>query len=103
MKIAAARSFYQHYGEQVRAIAPHSSWALFEADGSWSSSPEDCELAVLIGDAYCLQFKEVLLRIATLKWVHSENSGIDGPFYKIIKENGIVLTNSPGANAIEVG
>lgn len=102
MKIAAARSFYESYAKQVRAIAPNASWALFEPDGSWFSSPEGCDLAVLIGDAYCPSFKKVLLQVSTLKWVHSENSGIDGRFYESIMAKDIILTNSPGANASEV-
>ncbi|MBN2332247.1 MAG: D-2-hydroxyacid dehydrogenase [Deltaproteobacteria bacterium] len=102
MKIAAARSFHDQYAEQVKCVVPHSSWALFEPDGSWSSSPADCELAVLIGDAYCPPFKEALLQISALKWVHTENSGIDGDFYERIIAKDIILTNSPGANANEV-
>ncbi len=91
MKIATARSFYEKYIKQVQAITPNASWALFELDGSWFSSPKDREPCC--PDRRCLlcpQFKETLLKIPALKWVHSENSGIDGRFYRSIRKKGII-------------
>lgn len=37
----------------------------------------------------------------SLRWVHTENSGIDSLFYHELINRGITLTRSPGANAPE--
>jgi phosphoglycerate dehydrogenase-like enzyme len=57
---------------------------------------------VLTGDAYCNRFKEAMLKAADLRWLHTENSGIDGEFYEKILARKVLMTKSTGANAPEV-
>ncbi len=101
MKIVAGRGFYDRFGKDVQAIWPDSHWSLLEPDGTWSTPPMDSNVAALIGDAYCAQFKELLLELPGLSWVHTENTGIDGAFYQEILAKKILLSSSPGTNAPE--
>lgn len=102
MKIAAGLGFYQQFGAKAEKVLPGINWALFAPDGSWSASPDDAHLAVLVDDAYRPDFKEAILKADDLRWLHTENSGVDGEFYERILARQVVLTRSPGANAPEV-
>jgi len=102
MNIAAGRKFYDQFGKQAEAVCPVIRWSLFEQDGSWTNPPDNVEVAVLIADAYCDQFKDAILQSSALRWVHTENTGTDGPFYQQVIDKGLLLTRSPGANAPEV-
>ena len=102
MKILAGRNFYEQFGHKAMEICPDCDWALLEPDGSWSESPHDAEIAVLISDAYCQQFKDAILSAPGIKWVHTENTGVDGFFYSELLARDILLTRSSGANAPEV-
>ena len=102
MKILAGRKFHEHFGKEAEEIAQGLSWSLLEQDGSWSSDPSNSEIAVLIGDVYCKHFKETVLKIPKLQWLHTEDTGTDGPFYQKLLSTNILLTRSAGANAPEV-
>jgi phosphoglycerate dehydrogenase-like enzyme len=102
MKVAAGRSFFERYGERADAIVPDLGWALIEADSSWSEPPENCDLIVLAGDAYRKAFIDAAMALPAPRWAHSEDAGTDGPFYDAMREKGVIITNSPGANAPEV-
>ena len=102
MKIAAGRLFYQHYGAAAQAISADLNWALYETDGSWSDSPHDCDLIVYAADAYTPAFVDSVTRIAAPKWAHTEDAGIDGLFYDVMREKNVTVTHCPGANAPEV-
>lgn len=100
MKIAAGRLFAERFREKAEAICPCIEWELFSKDDPWE--PRNSEAAVLIGDAYTPEFKAALLKMPSLRWVHTENTGVDSEFYKELVQKGITLTRSPGANAPEV-
>ena len=102
MKIAAGRSFYDLVKSRAHTLVPDLHWALAEPDGSWSESPDDCELLVLAGDAYTGAFVEQVVKIPELRWAHTEDAGTDGFFYDTMRARGVQVTHSPGANAIEV-
>ncbi|PZC44205.1 MAG: Phosphoglycerate dehydrogenase [Chloroflexi bacterium] len=102
MKVAAGREFFERYGAAAQAIVPDLQWALIEADGAWSQSPRDCDLIVYAADAYTNAFVEAVIQIPVPRWAHTEDAGIDGLFYDVMREKQAVLTHSPGANAPEV-
>lgn len=102
MKILAGKNFHNQFGQRAIDIWPGCDWILFESDGSWSASPYEAHIAVLIDDAYCQHFKDAILKASNIDWVHTENTGVDGPFYKELLNRDILLTRSPGANAPEV-
>lgn len=102
MKVAAGRIFFERYGTEAHAIVPDLQWALIEADGTWSTSPQACDLVVYAHDAYRQEFAESIAQLSTLRWLHTEDAGVDGPFYDAIRAKGAMLTNSPGTNAPEV-
>ncbi|MEE8305340.1 MAG: D-2-hydroxyacid dehydrogenase [Candidatus Tectomicrobia bacterium] len=102
MKVAAGRVFFEHFGDAARAIVPDLDWALIDANGSWSASPQDCDLIVYAADAYTDAFVQSVIQIPAPSWAHTEDAGIDGLFYDVMRDKGVALTHSPGANAPEV-
>lgn len=102
MKVAAGRSFFERIRTEAHEIAPDLHWALAGADGSWSESPEGCDLVVLAGDAYTSTFVDAVLKLPTIRWAHTEDAGTDGLFYDTMRARGVTVTHSPGANAPEV-
>ncbi|HEV8718974.1 MAG TPA: D-2-hydroxyacid dehydrogenase [Candidatus Binatia bacterium] len=102
MKVAAGRSFFAHVHEEAKEIVPDLRWTLIAADGSWSESPEDCDLVVLAGDAYTSAFVETVLQLPAICWAHTEDAGTDGRFYDAMRAKGVTVTHCPGANAAEV-
>lgn len=102
MKVAAGRGFYERYGTPAQHIVPDIGWALIEPDGSWSESPDACDVIVLAGDAYTQAFVETTSQLPVPRWAHTEDAGTDGPFYDAMRAKGAMLSHSPGANAPEV-
>jgi phosphoglycerate dehydrogenase-like enzyme len=102
MKIAAGRSFYELVKARVHTLVPDLHWALVDTDGSWSESPDDCELLVLAGDTYTSALVQRVVQIPNLRWAHTEDAGTDGFFYDTMRAQGVMVTHSPGTNAIEV-
>ncbi len=102
MNVATGKRFFERFAERAQGIYPELNWILYDPSEGWSAAPESMDIAVLVDDAYCRTFKEALLAAPALRWVHTENSGIDDPFYSLIIQRGIKLTTSPGANAPEV-
>jgi phosphoglycerate dehydrogenase-like enzyme len=102
MRVAAGRTFFERVSAQAQKVAPALQWVLIDADGSASESPHTCELVVLAGDSYTNQFVDTVLQIPALRWAHTEDAGTDGRFYDAMRERGVAVTHSPGANAVEV-
>jgi phosphoglycerate dehydrogenase-like enzyme len=102
MKIAAGRSFHELVQSRAQALVQDLRWALVDTSGSWSESPDECELLVLAGDTYTTALVERVVKISSLRWAHTEDAGTDGRFYDTMRARGVAVTHSPGANAIEV-
>jgi phosphoglycerate dehydrogenase-like enzyme len=102
MKIAAGRSFYELVKSRAQTLAPALHWALVDTTGSWSESPDECDLLVLAGDTYTSALVERVVKIPGLRWAHTEDAGTDGFFYDAMRARGVTVTHSPGTNAIEV-
>ena len=102
MKVAAGREFFVRFGEAAQAIVPELGWALIEPDGSWSTSPDDCDLIVLAGDAYRKAFIDTMIQLPQPRWAHTEDAGTDGRFYDAMRAKSALVSHSPGTNAPEV-
>lgn len=102
MKIAAGRSFYELVKSRAHTLVPDVQWALVDTNGSWSESPDECELLVLAGDTYTSALVERVVKIPGLRWAHTEDAGTDGFFYDTMRARSVTVTHSPGTNAIEV-
>lgn len=102
MKVAAGHEFFKHFGALAQDIVPDLRWALIDASGTWSTSPQDCDLLVYAADAYTDAFVQTVIKLPDVRWAHTEDAGIDGLFYDAMREKRVVLTHSPGANAPEV-
>jgi phosphoglycerate dehydrogenase-like enzyme len=102
VKVAAGHEFFKHFGALAQDIVPDLSWALIDASGTWSASPQDCDLLVYAADAYTDAFVQTVIKLPDVRWAHTEDAGIDGLFYDAMREKRVALTHSPGANAPEV-
>ncbi len=102
MKVATGRAVFEHFGAAAQEIVPDLDWALIDENGTWSGSPEDCDLIVWAADAYQHAFVDAVVEIPAPRWAHTEDAGIDGRFYDAMRDKGAIVTHSPGANAPEV-
>jgi phosphoglycerate dehydrogenase-like enzyme len=102
MKIAVGRSFYALVKARTHILVPDVQWALVDPYGSWSESPDECDLLVLAGDTYTSALVEQVVKLPRLRWAHTEDAGTDGFFYDTMRARGVTVTHSPGANAVEV-
>ena len=102
MKVAAGREFFEHFGATAQEIVPDLRWALIDADGVWSDTPQDCDVLVYAADAYTDAFVQTVIHIPAPRWAHTEDAGIDGLFYDVMRAKHVPLTHSPGTNAPEV-
>lgn len=102
MKVATGHQFFEQFHERAAEIAPGLTWALIGEDGTWSDSIEECDLIVWAADAYTDDFVEAVTTLPAPRWAHTEDAGIDGHFYDVMRERKVVVTHSPGTNAPEV-
>lgn len=102
MKVVTGRHFFERFGARAEEIVPGLQWVLLEPDGSWSGSLEGCALGLLAGDAYHPTWIDAVTALEGLRWVHTEDAGTDGPFYDAMRAKQVLVTHSPGANAIAV-
>ena len=75
MKVAAGREFFKHFGAQAKEIVPDLRWALTDASGTWSESPQDCDLLVYAADAYTDDFVQAVIKLPEVRWAHTEDAG----------------------------
>ncbi len=103
MKVAAGEEFIARFGASAKEIVPELAWATIDGDGRWDGDPTDAEIIVYAADAYTSHFVDtVTSRLPSIRWAHTEDAGTDGFFYDSMREKGVVVTHSPGANAPEV-
>ncbi len=102
MKVATGHQFFEQFHAAAAAIAPALEWALIAPDGTWSESPDDCDLIVWAADAYTDAFVDKVTTLPEVRWAHTEDAGIDGRFYDVMRSREVIVTHSPGANAPEV-
>jgi hypothetical protein len=55
----------------------------------------DCDLLVYAADAYTDAFVEAVRWISAPRWAHTEDAGIDGPFYDAMRDKGVALSTNP--------
>lgn len=102
VKVATGRKFFERYGSSAEEIVPGLQWALIDSKGEWSGTPEDCDLIVYAADACSTAFVDEVEQISAPRWAHTEDAGIDGRFYDVMREKNVMVTHSPASNAPEV-
>ncbi len=103
MKVTTGHDFYQQVAERAEAIVPGIEWATIDGSGNWSGSPEGSDLIVYAGEAYRTEWVNAVCSMDPApRWAHTEDAGIDGYFYDVMREKRVPVTHSPGANAPEV-
>ena len=104
--------FANQYGARVQAIARESGREIeliaLPSDPSARLSTEATaavELAFFSGDVYpdsSPAFFAAAFAAKNLGWVHCFNAGTDHPIFGRLREQGVVLTHSPGSNAVPI-
>ncbi len=104
--------FASQYGARVKAIAQESGREIelitLPSDPSARLSAEETaavELAFFSGDVYpdsSPAFFAAAFAAENLRWVHCFNAGTDHPVFGRLRDGGVVLTHSPGSNAIPI-
>lgn len=106
-----SRKFVDRFGEQLASVEAEAGvdveHIILDVDEREVLTPEQLarvDAAFLSNDArYDRQFViETLVTAPNLQWVHAFSVGIDKTRYPELRERGITLTNSPGANAAPI-
>ena len=104
--------FAARHGERVRALAAEVGAELdlivLPEEGSARLAAGDVarvEIAYFSGDVYpelSPAFFAATLGAEKLRWMHCFNAGVDHPIFGRFSERGVVLTSSPGSNAVPI-
>ena len=102
--ILLSRWVIDHYGAALAEAAPGAPLVVLH-DGQVDGDVAAAEIAFFSGDLFPERVREFLLalRDATgLRWMHTFNAGVDNPFFQSLRQRGIRLTTSSGANAVPI-
>ena len=91
-------TFWEAWGDQVRAIAPDIETVLLVGEEPVADTDlERITIAFFSHDAWperAGNFFGVALRANNLAWLHSMSAGVDSPIFQMLKDLGVRLTNS---------
>ncbi len=107
MNIIVSPLVRRQYGARIRKADPSAKLIVPSTnDGSltWSGDPAKAEVCCMSADMWeDLESRRLVLpalfQLRGLKWFHSFSAGVDSPAFKLILDNGALLTNSSGASA----
>jgi phosphoglycerate dehydrogenase-like enzyme len=88
----------------LAAAAPGAPLVVLR-DDVLEGDPADVEIAYFSGDFYPDHVRPFLLALRDapkLRWLHSFSAGVDNPFFGKLRERGVRLTTSSGANAVPI-
>lgn len=94
----------ERYAASLRDAAPDAAWVVLEP-GQVVGDPSAADVAFFSGDLFPDRVREFVLALRDAKdvrWVHSFSAGVDNPFFGKLRERGIRLTTSSGANAVPI-
>ncbi|MGH0033247.1 MAG: D-2-hydroxyacid dehydrogenase [Myxococcota bacterium] len=104
--------FAARHGERVRAVAKEAGAdleLLVLPDDPAARVPADdvarIDAAFFSGDVFPERspaFFAATLGAGNLRWMHCFNAGVDHPVFGRFVERGVVLTSSPGSNAVPI-
>ena len=107
MNIIVSPHVRKQYGVRIRAADPGARFIVpTPRDGAltWSGDPAHAEICCMSADMWeDLDSRRLVLpalfQLKGLRWFHSFSAGVDSPAFKLILDNGALLTNSSGASA----
>ena len=94
----------ERYDAALREAAPDAAWVVLEP-GRVVGDPSGAEVAFFSGDLFPDRVRELVLALRDAKdvrWLHTFSAGVDNPFFGKLRERGIRLTTSSGANAVPI-
>lgn len=92
------------YAKELDAIAPGAARCVVR-DDAIEGDPAGAEIAFFSGDLFPDHVRPFLLALRDapkLRWLHSFSAGVDNPFFAKLRERGVRLTTSSGANAVPI-
>lgn len=109
----ANQEFLQTFGPRVRSVCGHHGidveFVPAPSSGEHLGAAQLDTITVATFNGYwevdptfTRRFFGVLLRAPRLTWFHVPNAGVDHPIFTALRERGVVLTTSAGANAAPV-
>lgn len=92
------------YAPGLDAAAPGVPRVVLRGD-VLEGDPADVDVAFFSGDLYPDHVRPFILALRDapkLRWLHSFSAGVDNPFFQRLREKGVRLTTSSGANAVPI-
>jgi len=92
------------YAKELAALAPERRLVPLPADGP-SNPEEEIEIAFFSADCYpdrSADFFRTAYAAKNLRWLHSFSAGVDSPAFQKLRQRGVRVSHSSGANAVAV-
>jgi phosphoglycerate dehydrogenase-like enzyme len=92
------------YASELDAVAPGAPRCVLR-DDVLEGDAAAVEIAFFSGDLFPDHVRPFLLALRdapALRWMHSFSAGVDNPFFVKLRERGVRLTTSSGANAVPI-
>jgi len=93
-----------HYGAALDAAAPGVARVVLRPEAC-EGDPSRVEIAFFSGDFFPERVREFVLALRDakqLRWLHTFSAGVDNPWFQALRERGVRLTTSSGANAVPI-
>jgi phosphoglycerate dehydrogenase-like enzyme len=93
-----------HYGAALDAAAPGVARVVLRPEAC-EGDPSSVEIAFFSGDLFPERVREFVLALRDakqLRWLHTFSAGVDNPWFQALRERGVRLTTSSGANAVPI-
>jgi D-2-hydroxyacid dehydrogenase (NADP+) len=95
----------ERYAAALEAAAPGVARVVLAPDGALRGDVAAVELAFLSGDLYPERVRPFVLAVRDaprLRWLHTFSAGVDNPWFQVLRQKGIRLTTSSGAQAVPI-
>jgi phosphoglycerate dehydrogenase-like enzyme len=102
--LLVSRWVERHYAEALDAAAPGAARVVIGPEGV-AGDPARCDVAFFSGDFFPDRVRDFILALRDakdLRWMHSFSAGVDNPFFTRLRERGVRVTTSSGANAVPI-
>lgn len=111
LRLLVSEAAWQRYGEKIREVLPSCQPVLMAAAANGATL--DADIAWVSRDVTGLstkhevqpdtqRFYDAMLSAPSLRWAHAHSAGADRPVFVQLRQRGVTVTTSSGANAAVV-
>lgn len=101
MKVILPHALVERLEPQIRAMAPDLEVVRFDMQGQADGDLSDAEVLVRWWTPR-ETLRKLIQAAPRLRWMHTPSAGVDGMLLPEMRERGLIVTNSAGAQAVPI-